>query len=118
MAAFVLSEVEVLDQDGAARYRDLAAASIEQYGGKYLVRAAEASVAEGREAAGRIVLVEFPSMQRIHEWYGSPEYARALAFRDRALTRRLIFVDGLPACSGGTGSALTPEDTVRGPGNP
>lgn len=95
MAAFVISEVEILDESAAAHYRRLAARSIEQYGGRYLVRAAEAEVAEGEAASRRIVIVEFPSMQRLHEWYESPEYALALKHRGAALDRRLIFVEGV-----------------------
>jgi uncharacterized protein (DUF1330 family) len=43
----------------------------------------------------RIVVVEFPSMERLREWYASPEYAEALKVRRTALYRRLIFVEGL-----------------------
>lgn len=96
MPAFVISEVEILDESAAAQYRQLAAASIALYGGRYLVRAAEAEVAEGEPSTRRVVIVEFPSIERIHEWYSSPEYAKALKFRDAALVRRLLFVEGLP----------------------
>jgi uncharacterized protein (DUF1330 family) len=39
MAAYVLSEVEVLDEDSFAHYRELARKSIEQHGGRYVVPA-------------------------------------------------------------------------------
>jgi len=94
MPAYVISEVQILDEEAASQYRLLAAASIARYGGRYLSRAAEAHVVEGEPTARRFVIVEFPSMERIQEWYRSGEYADALKFRDRALTRRLIFVDG------------------------
>ena len=98
MAAYVLSEVEILDEQESQNYRRLAAASIAEYGGRYLARGAEAYVAEGAPPEGRIVLVEFPSMERIYEWYTSPAYAKALQFRERALKRRLTFFEGiLPA---------------------
>jgi uncharacterized protein (DUF1330 family) len=95
MAAFVISEVEILDEGAAAEYRQLAAASIAAYGGRYLVRAAEAQVVEGEPTTRRLVIVEFPSMQRTREWYASPEYAEALMFRRAALDRRLLFVEGV-----------------------
>jgi len=34
-------------------------------------------------------------MERAREWYGSAEYAAALDVRATALTRRLIFVEGI-----------------------
>jgi hypothetical protein len=43
----------------------------------------------------QLVIVEFPSMERAREWYGSPEYAEALKIRAKALTRTLLFVDGV-----------------------
>jgi len=101
MPAFVISEVEIVDESAATQYRQLAAASIAAYGGRYLVRAAQAQVAEGEPTTRRAVIVEFPSIERIHEWYSSPEYSKALKFRDTALVRRLMFVDGLtsPGCT-------------------
>jgi uncharacterized protein (DUF1330 family) len=95
MPAFVISEVQILNEDAASQYRHLAASSIATYGGRYLARAAEAVVVEGEPTRRRIVIAEFPSMQRIREWYASPEYAEALKFREAALDRRLMFVEGV-----------------------
>jgi uncharacterized protein (DUF1330 family) len=95
MAAYVISEVEILDEGAAAQYRQLAAASIARYGGRYLARGAEGEVVEGEPTTRRMVILEFPSMQRLREWYGSEEYAAALRFRGAALSRRLMFVEGL-----------------------
>ena len=39
MAAYVISEVETLDEDSFEQYRTRAQISIEQHGGRYLVRA-------------------------------------------------------------------------------
>jgi N-glycosylase/DNA lyase len=47
MAAFVISEVEILDETVADQYRALAAASIEEHGGRYLVRGATPDAVEG-----------------------------------------------------------------------
>jgi uncharacterized protein (DUF1330 family) len=95
MPAYVVSEVEVLDESFASDYRSLAAASIAKYGGRYLVRGANAQVVEGEVTDRRIVIVEFPSLEKLREWYRSSDYAKALQIRDRALNRRLIFVEGV-----------------------
>lgn len=96
MSAYVISEVEMLDETQGQRYRELAAASIALYGGKYLVRGANPDVPEGNwPSAQRVVVVEFPSMDRLQEWYASPEYAEALIVRQTALARRLLFVEGI-----------------------
>ena len=95
MKGYVISEVEVLDEEQAAEYRRLAEASILEYGGRYIVRGAAADVVEGEPSGRRIVIVEFPSLARAREWYASDSYARALAIRQSALDRRLTFVEGV-----------------------
>jgi uncharacterized protein (DUF1330 family) len=95
MSAYVLSELEVRDPVAIETYRTIAANSIAQYGGRYLVRNGAASVAEGGPPPKNIVVVEFPSMERLREWYASSEYAEALKVRQTALERRLIFVEGV-----------------------
>jgi uncharacterized protein (DUF1330 family) len=95
--AYVISEVEILDEELANEYRPLAAASIAEYGGRYLVRGATSEIVEGPPAGHQVVLVEFPSLERARAWYGSASYAKALRIRDRALKRRLTFVEGIVA---------------------
>jgi Domain of unknown function (DUF1330) len=53
MAAYVISEVEMLDETQGRRYRELAAGSIARHGGRYLVRGAAPSSlkATGRPTA-------------------------------------------------------------------
>jgi uncharacterized protein (DUF1330 family) len=97
MSAYVISEVEILDESLGAEYRSLAASSIQQYGGRYLVRGAVPEIAEGTPSNDRLVIVEFPSMDRLREWYASPEYAQALQLRQTALRRKLTFVEGVAA---------------------
>jgi uncharacterized protein (DUF1330 family) len=95
MSAYVISELEVRDPVAIATYRTLAAKSIAQYGGRYLVRGGAAGVVEGGPPPNNIIVVEFPSMERLREWYASAEYAEALKVRRTALDRRLIFVEGV-----------------------
>ena len=96
MPAYVISEVETRDAGTMQAYRALAAQTIAQYGGRYLVRGGAASVVEGGPPPKTIIVVEFPTMERLREWYASPEYAEALKVRRTALDRRLIFVEGVP----------------------
>lgn len=98
MSAYVISEVEVLDEEAFDRYRSLAQRSIEQYGGRYVLRGSLPDAVEGEwDAERRLVIVEFPSREVARRWYESPEYAEALEVRSHALRRRLLFVDGVTA---------------------
>ena len=97
MPAFVISEVKVLDEDLIAKYRPLAAASIERHGGRYVVRGGTVDCVEGtRDPDRAFVVVEFPDMARAKAWYASPDYAEALKMRNGgALERTLVFVEGV-----------------------
>jgi uncharacterized protein (DUF1330 family) len=97
MSAYVISEVDdVRDLAAFEVYRTIAAKTIAQYGGRYLIRAGAADLIEGSTPPKTIIVVEFPSMERLREWYASPEYAEALNVRQSAFDRRLIFVEGVP----------------------
>ena len=109
MTAYLVSQVEVLDDAGWQHYGEIAAPAIAHYGGRYLVRRAVPEVAEGDWAPPhadrqQVIVVEFPSMERLHAWYASPEYAAALAIRKTAVSRRLLFVPGVdePGPAGAT----------------
>ena len=115
----MISEVEVVDEESGQKYRELASASIDAYGGRYIVRGAEPDVPEGDwPSAQRVVVVEFPTMELLQRWYASPEYAEALAVRRTALRRRLLFVAGVelrdrrPAA--GQGGTAHPPTLVQG----
>ena len=100
MTAYMVSQVEVLDNAGWQRYGEIAAPAIAHYGGQYLVRRVVPEVAEGDWAPPhadrqQIIVVQFPRMEQLHMWYGSAEYAAALAIRKTAVRRRLLFVRGV-----------------------
>ncbi|MGX1164802.1 uncharacterized protein (DUF1330 family) [Bradyrhizobium sp. USDA 372] len=95
MTAYVISEIEVRDPAAFEAYRALAAETIARYGGRYLVRGGQAELLEGGPSPKAIVIVEFPTMARLKEWYASSEYAEALKLRASALQRRLLLVEGV-----------------------
>ncbi|KNB50745.1 DUF1330 domain-containing protein [Streptomyces caatingaensis] len=96
MSAYVISEVDVLDEELADTYRALAEASIRRYDGRYIVRGAVPEAVEGTwPSSQRVVIVEFPDAERAKEWYASAEYAEALEIRKAAMERRLLLVEGV-----------------------
>jgi uncharacterized protein (DUF1330 family) len=96
MAAYIISDLTPLDPEAIEIYRTRAAASIVRHGGRYLARGGKIDVLEGEWNPRNIVVVEFPDAERARAWYRSADYAEALAVRERALTRNLILVDGVP----------------------
>jgi uncharacterized protein (DUF1330 family) len=94
MSAYVISRVRMKPGAALDSYRQLAAASIERHGGRYLVRGGEQRILEGTWAPATII-VEFPTMEAARAWYASADYADALRHRDEALERDLILVAGV-----------------------
>jgi len=61
MTAYSITEAEILDEDARSRYVELPMAAVAQYGGRFLVRGAQATAAEGEwPSQQRIVIIEFP----------------------------------------------------------
>jgi uncharacterized protein (DUF1330 family) len=95
MTAYVIALIEVTDPEGYEVYKEMAPASIAQYGGRYIARAGRSEVVEGEAKANRFVLLEFESYERAQEWWNSPEYEAAKPHRRRSATSTLMLVDGL-----------------------
>ena len=95
MPAYVLVDVDVTDPDRYDRYRPLAAASVEQHGGRYLVRGGASEVLEGDRRPNRLVVLEFPDADAARAWYHSEAYGEAKATRAGACIGSFILVDGV-----------------------
>ena len=94
MTAYAIVEVNVTDAKLYDEYKKLVPATVEKYGGRFAVRGGQVDSKEGGWAPARIVVLEFPSMERARAWYHSPEYAPALALRHKAANAKLILVEG------------------------
>jgi uncharacterized protein (DUF1330 family) len=94
MSAYVIAEVNITNPDMFAEYRKLVPATIEKYGGRFVVRGGTVETKEGGWSPARIVVLEFPSMDQARSWYHSPEYAPALAMRLKCANAKLILVEG------------------------
>lgn len=94
MAAYIIADVRVIDPTAYEEYRRQVAATIEQYGGRFLVRGGAAQQLEGGWEPQRIVVLEFESAERARAWYGSPEYGPLLRLRQSASEGRFILAEG------------------------
>ena len=94
MSAYVIVEVNVTDPQLFAEYGKGVPGTIAAYGGKYLVRGGAVEAREGGWAPKRVVVLEFPTMERARTWYASAEYKPLLAMRLKAAQSKMIFVEG------------------------
>jgi uncharacterized protein (DUF1330 family) len=98
MPAYSITEVEIIDPELQQQYVQIAQAAVAHYGGRHLVMAATPTAAEGEWPGNkRLVVIEFPSMDKLRAWYDSAEYAPGRALAAKALRRRLLFVEGSTA---------------------
>jgi uncharacterized protein (DUF1330 family) len=95
MAAYVIAEVDVNDPKGYDEYRKMVPATVQKYGGRFLVRGGAVDSREGGWNPARFVVLEFPTMDQARKWYASPEYAPALALRLKTANAKLILVEGV-----------------------
>ncbi len=95
MNAYVVAEVDVTDTAAYEEYRKLVAATVEKYGGRFLVRGGKVETKEGGWQPPRLVILQFASVEQARAWYHSPEYAPALAIRTKAAKSRVIIAEGL-----------------------
>ncbi|WP_162055779.1 DUF1330 domain-containing protein [Pontibacter pamirensis] len=94
MAAYVIVEVEVTDPATYEEYKKLTPASLAAYDGKFIVRGGQYETLEGDWKPNRMVMLEFPSVERAKEWWNSPEYNKAKAIRHRAANTKMIVLEG------------------------
>ncbi|WP_343211193.1 DUF1330 domain-containing protein [Aureimonas ureilytica] len=73
MPVYPIPNVTVRDHAAFETCRSRAAASIEAFGGRHLVRGRAISVLEGEPQHPAIVVVEFPDAATARRWYASPE---------------------------------------------
>jgi uncharacterized protein (DUF1330 family) len=94
MAAYVIGNIEVTEPATFQEYRNRVGATVEQYGGKFVVRGGRVDPKEGHWQPRLLVMLEFPSLEQAESWYNSPEYKPLIAIREKAATTQLIIAEG------------------------
>lgn len=95
MPAYVIADVEITDPAGFEEYRRQVPATIEKYGGRFLVRGGQHETLEGDWRPHRLVVLEFPSLEAARRWYDSPEYREPKALRLKTSRGRVVLVEGV-----------------------
>lgn len=95
MKAYVIIEVTAHDMERMDAYRKLVPASLIPFDGKFIVRGGVTEALEGDWNPKRIVVIEFPSLEKAKGWWLSDDYAPAKAMRQSAASTRMIMVEGI-----------------------
>ena len=95
MSAYFIVDLEVTDPVGIEEYRKQVPATIEKYGGRYLVRGGKHETLEGDWQPRRVIVLEFPSVEQAKRWYDCEEYRGLKALRFKTAQTNLILVEGV-----------------------
>ena len=95
MPAFVLANVTIHDPVRYEDYKRMVPATLVPFGGRFVVRGGLTEILEGAWQPSRLVLLEFPSVERARAWWKSPEYAEARALRQATSDGTLIILEGV-----------------------
>jgi uncharacterized protein (DUF1330 family) len=95
MPAYMIARVSVTDWDKYKQYMKLAPEIIEKFGGKFIVRGGQTVTLEGPTEKWRIVVVEFPDLEKAKEFYYSQDYTAARKIREGAALAQFVAVEGV-----------------------
>ena len=92
---YIVAELTI-DNPGAeiSEYRGKVLATVEAYGGRFLVRGGQPAQIEGESPHNTSVILEFESPGQAMAWYNSPEYQRILPLRTQNATSRVLCATG------------------------
>ncbi|MCR6488192.1 DUF1330 domain-containing protein [Amycolatopsis sp. OK19-0408] len=95
MTAYGLAHLRPADtlHEEVFRYLERIQATLDPYGGKFVVHGSPVEVMEG-EWPGTLVVIEFPSLDAAREWYDSAAYREILRMRADHIPGDLVLVDG------------------------
>lgn len=88
--AYVVGQVTVKDEGKWAKYRNQVPATIVQWGGELIFRGKQVAALAGDSPHSDIVVIRFPSIGAIHEWYASALYQAIIPLRQEAADIVLI----------------------------
>ena len=78
---YLVGTITVTDPAAYKPYMENTSRLVAKYGGRYLIRGGDMTVAEGELEYDRVVVIEFDSMDMLERFYNDPEYAEVKKIR-------------------------------------
>jgi uncharacterized protein (DUF1330 family) len=79
---------------GIVEYLQRIDATLEPFGGRFLMHGGTAEVLEG-SFSGNLIVIEFPDRERARAWYDSAAYQQILRLRTDNSESDTFFIDGV-----------------------
>jgi len=95
MPVYMIVTASIADRQAfISGYGAVAAALVERFGGRYILRAPGAELLEGDFGAGAsVVISEWPDKQAARSFWNSPEYAEAKKLRDGLADCQVLLIE-------------------------
>ena len=94
--AYVLVDTKISNNENYEIYKSKAKPIAEKFGGKYLTRGGEMDVVQSDLwSPTRLVLVEFPSIEKARAFHSSEDYADVKKIRIENAESTLVIIEGL-----------------------
>ncbi|MGE7390054.1 DUF1330 domain-containing protein [Streptomyces sp. NPDC004126] len=105
MTAYAIAHLHqpTINED-VLRYIEEIQATMDPFGGRFLVHGKEVEVLEG-PFPGTVVVIGFPDIERARAWYASDAYQAILPLRTGHIPGTAFLVEGVPADYDATGRA-------------
>ncbi|MBF0266410.1 MAG: DUF1330 domain-containing protein [Gammaproteobacteria bacterium] len=87
---YLVGHITVKDKEKWQEYRSKVSATIEKFGGELVFRGSLDSVLSGSHKHQDTVVIKFPNMQSLNDWYNSPQYQSIIPIRDEAAIMDLL----------------------------
>ena len=94
MPAYLIAQLNIHDRATYAKYGSAFMDIFSPYGGRLLSVDEAPEVLEGEWGYTRTVLLEFPSEEQAHAWYGSADYQAIAQHRRAASTANVVLIRG------------------------
>jgi uncharacterized protein (DUF1330 family) len=95
MSAYAIVDLEVFDIEKYLVYQKAIKPLVESADARYLARGGEFQVFEGDYQPHRLILIEFPSLAAIDDFYSSDAYQALEPQRQACSSARILGVEGL-----------------------
>ncbi len=97
MSAFVIVHTTVKDPEKFKAYGQSARPTVAAHGGEFALRGKVTGVLAGEHAHQNAVVIKFPDLDTLNNWYNSPEYQALIPNREEAADMIFISCDEPPA---------------------
>jgi uncharacterized protein (DUF1330 family) len=93
--AYYIADFELTDAEAIKPYSANVESTFKPFGGRFIVRGGDPVPLEGQSPRGRLVVIEFDSIEFAQAWYNSPAYAQLRPVRQKAGYSNIYIVQGL-----------------------